>query len=1005
MTSERWHQIEKLFHSALERPSGERAGFLSHECLGDEGLRKEVESLLRAHERDGSFLDVPAYEVAEGLLSEGFAGLTPGQKIGPYRILSLLASGGMGDVYLAYDDRLGRKIALKLLPIDFAKDRLRVRRFVQEARAASALSHPNVCVIHEIGQTMDGRHFIAMEHIEGVTLRERIAQQPFTLSEALSAAEQIAAALSAAHAGGVVHRDIKPENIMLRRDGYVKVLDFGLAKLTESESQIQNVNEAPTIAKLNTEPGTQMGTVRYMSPEQLREGTVDERTDVWSFGVVLHEMVTGFSPFEARSRNEVIAAILKREPTPLSFGDEVPEEFQRIVAKALIKDRKERYQTVNKMAADLKSFRRRIQGDSTEEPLWQVPDIEGSDTNNRGGLTGTSLEFRTRHRRKTSPGSSSDLWSSALTYVSRTAEQVISEIKGHPKTVFAGLAVVLAIIFGLNTSPVRRWFGSQQTIVAPFQNIKVTPGTNAGQSVCAAISPDGKSFAHAEKKNGTQELLLTNIASAGTVVVVPPSELKYRGITFSVDSNYLYFTTGERNEAGVLYQVSLPSGTPRKIKEGVDSVAAFSPAGDRFAFVRFNRSSNEYFLMIAAIDGSEERLIAARRDGSTFSLSGPAWSPDGQTIVCGAGKFNNMKLIDFNVEDGHEKPIGSQQWNLLSQVAWANEKSDLIISAREHWTSPFQIWRISYPDGEASRVTNDASDIAFETVSVSRDGNNIVAVENHQVTELSLTPNGDALRAKKITSIVGLAYGLNWNSRGDIVFSSMVGSNLTISSIDTQGSRKAQLTDNSGDNYTPATSPDGSLIAFTSTRGGRANIWRMNAEDGSNLKQLTFSDLNSYPTFSSDGLWVLYDNQSESPTTVWKVPVEGGSPVRLMDHARMPVVSPDNQFVALRYYPEGRSPEFVIMPFQGGGPVRPLPIPVREWQRLQWTPDSRALNYIDIKDGVSNIWSYDLVDGSTKPLTNFKSDQIYAYAWSPDFKQLASLRGTEIRDVMILSPK
>src|SRR2546429_583578 len=449
--------------------------------------------------------------------------------------MSLIASGGMGEVYQAHDNRLSRRIALKLLPIDFARDRHRVRRFVQEARAASALSHPNVCVIHEIGQTMDGRHFIAMEYIDGVTLRERISQQPFTLSETLHVAEQIAAALSAAHAGGVVHRDIKPENIMLRRDRLVKVLDFGLAKLTESESQIRNVNEAPTMAKLNTEPGTQMGTVRYMSPEQLREGTVDERTDIWSFGIVLHEMVTGFAPFEARSRNEVIAAILKREPTPLAFDDEAPEDFRRIIAKALSKERQERYQSIDEMAAELKRFRRQLQGDSTEDPLWPT-ETEISASRKPSAADDVSPQSRTRYRPKPGPRSTSDTWSSALTYVSRTAEQVMSEIKGHPRaTAFAGLAAVFVIILGLSPAIQQRiglLVGTQQSTVAPFQNIKMTPLTNSGQSVCAAISPDGKLFAHAEKKDGKQELLVSSIANSGSSVVVAPGDFAYRGVTF-----------------------------------------------------------------------------------------------------------------------------------------------------------------------------------------------------------------------------------------------------------------------------------------------------------------------------------------------------------------------------------------------------------------------------------------------------------------------------------------
>src|SRR5712692_3507882 len=364
MTTDRWRHIDRLFHSTLECAQEKRASFLSQACGDDHDLRTEVESLLRAHEQDGSFLDLPAYEVAADFLADAFGGLLAGQQIGPYKIISPLASGGMGEVYLAQDSRLGRKIALKLLPPDFAQDQNRVRRFAQEARAASALNHPNVCVIHEIAETEDGRHFIAMEYIDGITLRMRIAQRPLSLIEALSIAEQIGSALAAAHAAGVIHRDVKPENIMLRRDGYVKVLDFGLAKLSESQSGRSDLDDASTFAHFQTEPGTQMGTVRYMSPEHLRERPVDERADIWSFGVVLHEMVTGVTPFEARTRNEVVALILRRQPAKLRFFDDVPPAFQELVAKALRKNRDQRYQSVTELAADLKRLRLELLGET-----------------------------------------------------------------------------------------------------------------------------------------------------------------------------------------------------------------------------------------------------------------------------------------------------------------------------------------------------------------------------------------------------------------------------------------------------------------------------------------------------------------------------------------------------------------------------------------------------------------------------------------------------------------
>jgi eukaryotic-like serine/threonine-protein kinase len=1002
--ADRWQTIDRLFHSTLECAPEKRAGFLGQACGDDHALRTEVESLLRAHEQDGSFLDLPAYEVAADFLADAFGGLLAGQQIGPYKIISPLAAGGMGEVYLAQDSRLGRKIALKLLPPDFAKDQHRVRRFAQEARAASALNHPNVCVIHEVGKTSDGRHFIAMELIDGITLRERISRGPLSLTDALTVAEQVAAALAVAHAAGVVHRDIKPENIMLRKDGYVKVLDFGLAKLNDSHSGRQNINEDSTIAHVHTEPGTQMGTVRYMSPEHLRERPVDERADIWSFGVVLHEMITGVTPFEARTRNEVVALILRRQPAKLRFFDDVPPEFQQLVAKALNKNRAQRYQTVSELAADLKRLRLELLGETSAEPLSMAEQNSAQ----RRIVTRTSLESATRHKPKAQTHASSDTWKSALTYISQTADHVLSGIRQHPKTtVFAGLIAVSALLIVVPRIP---WSRSQPQTVAPFQTIKMTPLTNAGQSVCAAISPDGKSFAHVEKKDGLQELRVTNISNAGDSVVVPPADVTYRGVTFSRDGTYLYFTRTDKSDtgavygnAGTVYQVSLPGGTPRKIKDGVDSAISFSSSGDRFAYLRTNLARREFSLLISGIDGTGERTIATKQDAGTLFVP-PAWSPDDKTIVCAFGWWQNgyhTSLIEFDLETGREKVIGPA-WYSVRQLAWLEDKSGLIVCANEQAVGPVQLWRVPYPQGSRSRITNDTAN--YETVSLSRDGNTMVSIQSRQEGQIWVAPDGDAQRARAIFSTVGRVNGLDWNSKGRIVFSSLGGKNLVISSIEPDGSNRIQLTANDSSNYTPATSPDGRFIVFASYRTGTLNIWRINAADGSEPKQLTSSDGNSYPSFSPDGQWVLYDNQSSTTFTVWKVPIEGGTPVQLTnEYTRMPAVSLDGQFIACRYLAEGSSREIAIFPFAGGAPIERLPIPVTDWQKVQWIPEGRALTYIDSAKGVSNIWRYDLSTRSARQLTDFKTARIFAYAWSPDFKWLACMRGTESRDVTVIN--
>jgi serine/threonine protein kinase len=362
MTPERYQRVKELFHSALERAAEERPAFLAEACGDDTALRAKVEALVAADEQPGSFMDAPAYAVAAEMLTENSNGPLVGQSIGHYQVLALLGSGGMGDVYLARDTRLGRKVALKLLPDYLTEDESRIRRFRQEARAASALNHPNVLTIYEIEQA-GGRYFIATEFVEGETLRQHLKGGSLGPGEALVVAAQIAAALSKAHQAGIVHRDIKPENIMLDAEGRVKVLDFGLAKYTRPLSGV--AADYANTESVHTEPGTLMGTTAYMSPEQARGRAVDARTDIWSLGVVLYEMLAGRKPFGGQTPGDVLAAILEHEPEPLPGEDaDVTDELQRIVSKALRKGREKRYQTSKDLALDLESLRREMEAEA-----------------------------------------------------------------------------------------------------------------------------------------------------------------------------------------------------------------------------------------------------------------------------------------------------------------------------------------------------------------------------------------------------------------------------------------------------------------------------------------------------------------------------------------------------------------------------------------------------------------------------------------------------------------
>ena len=364
MTPERWQEVEAVFQEALDRPPLERASFLDQACAGDEELKFEANSLIAAHDEAGGFIEEPAMAQDAHVLLGSDPDGNFGREIGPYRIVERLGAGGMAEVYLAEDTRLNRLVALKLLPAYFASDNARLRRFQSEARAASALNHPNILTIHEVGED-DGVYFIATEFIDGQTIRELIKSETLSLEEILDSVEQVASALSVAHAAGIVHRDIKPENIMRRPDGLVKILDFGIAKLIEPETP-ERLNET-TGFRTHTEAGLVMGTVNYMSPEQARGLPVDERSDIWSLGVVLYEMLTGRLPFSGATRMDTLVAVLDRKPVPLSETPNNAEVLlQPIVDKCLSKDTTERYSTADQMAAELKQAREQLK---TGSPL------------------------------------------------------------------------------------------------------------------------------------------------------------------------------------------------------------------------------------------------------------------------------------------------------------------------------------------------------------------------------------------------------------------------------------------------------------------------------------------------------------------------------------------------------------------------------------------------------------------------------------------------------------
>jgi len=445
MQPERWGQIDRLFQAALELRPEERTAFLEQACAGDAELRREVELLLASDARAESFIEAPALQLAAPLLVGQDRPSLIGQAISHYQILSRLGAGGMGEVYLAQDTRLGRKVALKLLPAQFTTDADRLHRFEQEARAASALNHPNIITIFEIGQA-GSTHYIVTEFIDGQTLRQQMKSARMGLSLALEVAAQATSALEAAHAAGIMHRDIKPENIMRRRDGLVKVLDFGLAKLIERQAVGVDTG-APTAANLRTEPGTVMGTAHYMSPEQAKGTEVDAHSDLFSLGIVLYEMVAGRKPFAGDTLSHVIVSILEQEPPLLAhYAPEAPAELERIVKKALVKDREARYQTARDLLLDLKELKQELEARAPRQiqPPRPIP----------------------------------------------SAASVAGEIRKHNLGFAVGLSVLLLAAIGLGD-----WFfASRASHSAPIESIAVLPFQNASGNAEVEYLSDGMSY-------------------------------------------------------------------------------------------------------------------------------------------------------------------------------------------------------------------------------------------------------------------------------------------------------------------------------------------------------------------------------------------------------------------------------------------------------------------------------------------------------------------------------
>jgi len=988
--SERWQRVKEIFEGALERQGDERATFLDRACDGDAEVREEVESLLRSYEVAGSFMESPA--VAHADLEQK---LTPGQRVKHYQIVNLIGEGGMGEVYLATDTILGRRVALKVLPTFVSKDPERLRRFTQEARAASRLSHPNVCVVHEIGETEDGRPFIAMEYVEGMTLRERIRNQPMKLGDVLDIAIQVAEGLIAAHEAGIVHRDIKPENIIIRPEGYVKILDFGLAKLTERHKSATTTT-MPTLLFHST-PGVVIGTAAYMSPEQARGVAVDERTDIWGLGVVLYEMASGRAPFTGETPTDVVVAIVERDQPPISQHVEgAPPELERIVKKALRKDRNERYQIVKELAIDLRSLRRELEMNSLLERSI-MPATTASDY------------ARARDRK-------------VETNELKQARTTIHKPTGS--RAWIGLAALAAIVLALASYGFYKLKARTETkLRVPFEHVEVTKLTTNGNALMGALSPDGKYVVYVMDENGKQSLWLRQVEINSSEQVAPPSEGRFLGVAFSPDGNYIYYGYAEsaRNDASQIYRLPFLGNTTGIKVELQEGLPTLSHDHKQIAFIRFDRKAQTDSLIVANADGSGEQVVGTRKWPQRYGwdpLSRPEWTADNQTLMLPIISSNpsysgdtssnySVTLYEKNLTSGAERsiPLTPQKFDEIGRVTVHPDGNGVILLGKAHGAAFVQIWQL-FRDGSQRTLTSDLSD--YRELSLRADGSALITVQTQTLSRLwQLRPNES--KPTPVGSGTSRYYDLSIAPDDKILYASDASGIADIFEIAATGGDERPLTSAGGRNYAPVVSPDNRYVVFHSNRSGVFQVWRTN-RDGSSPKQLTFEETEStWPTFSPDGKWILFQHSDgKNPHTFWRVSIDGGTPEKVTDGmAIKPTVSPDGKLIAF-WYNDGQQNSrwrLKVINFEGGATFNVFDVAETvqvQWDTpLHWSLDGKYLVYVDHAGGFDNLWGQPIEGGAPKQLTKFDEGKIFAFGWLKD-GSLVTSRGVITSDVVLI---
>lgn len=924
-----------------------------------------------------------------------------GKQYGRYEIREKIGAGGMGEVYAAFDTQLDRQVALKILSTEFSADEPKKNRFRREARSASALNHPNIITIYEIGENED-ELFLATELIEGKTLREIIQTSSLSLVQILKIVIQIADALAAAHAAHIVHRDVKPENVMVRPDGYVKVLDFGLAKLTASE----RVENPDTDEIIKTTPGMIMGSIRYMSPEQARGLRVDERTDIWSLGVVLFEMLTGKAPFDGATTSDTLANIIYKEPPTVSqFVPNAPPELEQVIFKSLQKETTERIAKIEIFAAELRALLGRVEHEISLESQKRIAPVRWETSENPTIIHQTASSNHPTQISET-PAVKSE-----------TSGETKAEVKKTfpVKFALAALFIFAALVaFGFTAY---RWFGAPAASAA-FEKTQISRLASDGKVRLSAISPDGKYVAYASGDTGNRSLVVRQTATDSLITVVPPTPLDFRTLTFSPDGNHLLYTQSGRDfSVNTLYQVPALGGTPKKVIEDVDSMPTFSPDGKRLAFMRHVTNGGMDIIFTANADGSDIQQLLTTKETDFDFFSTPAWAPQGEKIIISAGNsiggVNNFcYLVEISTADRRFQKFSERKWWKINDLVWLRDGSGFLITGAEKEASASQIWKISYPAGDIAPVTNDLNN--YFNLAVTADASTAIAVKSDVVSSIwNFSP-----ASKSPVQILPDSANYQGNSGiaptpdGRLVYTRRDGKNMNLWIADADGKNSRQLTAENADDFAPTVSPDGKYIVFISTRSGTARLWRIDI-DGKNPLRLTEETAASgdyNPVVTADGKSVLYNDAfvgNKQPSRLLKISIDGGAPTVVHSDSRystfLPQPSPDGKTLLFTAYNISTFEKRIYLSrFDGstaGEPFKNFEYDLMN--KVLWSPDGKSLSYWSV-DGVPNIWKMP-VDGAAKePLTNFSSGRIANYAWSKDGKNLHIVRNIVNSDLILI---